>query len=138
MKKVTFVCTGNTCRSPMAAAIAAKRATEEGRAVQFISAGLAAADGQPASLNAAVVCDEIGIDLSTHRSRQLTAELLNDSDMIVCMSRSHMAALGGYADKVCLLGDGIADPFGGNVAVYRACRDQIAAEIDRMWGEICD
>lgn len=138
MKKVIFVCTGNTCRSPMAAALANKKAAGEGRAVRFTSAGLAAADGQSASLNAAVVCDEVGIDLGAHRSRQLTTEMLDSSDMIVCMSRSHLAALGGYADKACLLGGGIADPFGGNVAVYRSCRDQIAAELDRMWGEICD
>lgn len=126
-KKILFVCTGNTCRSAMAAAIFNDIAVKENLDVLIESAGLAANDGDAASENAVKAMAEAGIDLSYHRSKQLTPELIEIADIILTMTASHKQYLLPYAsDKVFTLkeyvgeeGD-VIDPYGGDIEVYRA------------------
>lgn len=126
---IMFVCTGNTCRSPMAAALFKRRMLEIGR-VDIIcdSAGLGAAEGQPASANAVTVCKEVGIDLSGHMSQRLRGKNMVKVNLFVVMEPIHRQILveaGIAPGQVHLLGEGIPDPFGKDVAAFEACRKQI-------------
>ena len=89
-------------------------------------------EGESVSENSALVMKEIGIDISSHKSRLISPELVN-ADKIFCMSESHKNALilsGVNAQKVSVLGGGIPDPFGQSAEVYRLCRDEIVKAVN--------
>ncbi len=137
MKKVLFICTGNTCRSPMAQALFDRFAEENGICATADSAGLAAADGLPASENSILALRELGIDLSVHRSKPVSLDLLKSADLIVCMSQAHADALENVGFNAYVLGGGVPDPFGRDLDAYKACRDSIQAAIKDIADRLC-
>lgn len=138
-----FICTGNTCRSPMAAALMNRLLRERGLPGRAESAGLAAAPGEPASRNAVLAAAERGADLSAHRARPADAVLMERSAAVFAMTSEHLrlleARFPAQRDKLRLLGPhGIPDPFGGDLAAYRRCRDAIERALEPILREMTD
>ncbi len=141
-----FVCSGNTCRSPMAAAIARDILARElqiepdeleAAGLNVISAGTMAANGMPASRQGVLALDEMGIDLSGHRSRQLERGLVDTADLIVVMAQNHQRLIldvqPSARDRVKTLdpdGD-IEDPIGSDTAVYKALAERMVPLVRR-------
>ena len=94
MQRILFVCTGNTCRSPMAAGLFAKILQEKGvTGVEITSAGLVAVDGAPASAEAIEAMRRAGVDLTGHRARRLTREMALAADLVLTMTRRQKEAV---------------------------------------------
>ncbi|HEY0995551.1 MAG TPA: low molecular weight protein arginine phosphatase [Gemmatimonadaceae bacterium] len=146
--RILFVCTGNTCRSPLAEVIARKVAIERGLPdVDVASAGTSAWEGAPASDGSLLVAMERHMDLGQHRATLLSRPLVDASDLVLVMGPHHLdrvEALGG-AGKSYLLTDyasrgasrrGITDPVGAELDVYRATADELEEEIRKVFDRL--
>ncbi|MDE7087190.1 MAG: hypothetical protein K2O67_03255, partial [Clostridia bacterium] len=128
-KKILFVCTGNTCRSPMAEAIL--RTEIKKRKIKWwdvASAGLHASTGSPMSENSRLALEEIGINYSDFKSRQLTQKLISSSTLVVTMTEEQMQLLddcGNVRSVRDMCGFDIPDPFCYGIEVYRITRDAL-------------
>lgn len=141
---VVMVCTGNTCRSPMAETLMRELLRKKlGRedAVRVLSAGVAAASGGSASQQSIEVMGERSLDLTGHCSQPLGDEIMNVADLVLTMTRSHRAAIlaawPDMHDRVFTLrsdGGDISDPIGMPVDAYRQCADQMQLELEK-WVE---
>lgn len=129
---ILFVCTGNTCRSAMAAAMMDKIAVDNDIDVLIESAGIFAEDGQNASENAIKALEKYQIDLSNHKTQPVTPDLIKQSDLILTMTNAHKQILEPMAKgKVYTLleyvgSDGdIQDPYGGDLEEYEEAAQEI-------------
>jgi tRNA threonylcarbamoyl adenosine modification protein (Sua5/YciO/YrdC/YwlC family) len=143
---IVFVCTGNTCRSPMADALCRTLLAErlgcklselEDRGIMVSSAGISASMGARPSPEAVAVLAEMGIDLAGHASQPLGPQLIRHADVIWTMTRSHRQAIlsqwpetAGRVHLLSLDGQDVSDPIGHPIDQYRRCVEQIKAELE--------
>jgi len=146
--RIIFICTGNTCRSPMAEALMRRALEARGHGnVEVSSAGIGAWDGAPASEGSLLVGLENGLDLSQHRARLFTPEMARTADLVLAMSgqqRDRAAALGA-GDRAHTLtafagdsgsGADVQDPFGSDLEAYRATYRQLDGLVDAVAARI--
>jgi protein arginine phosphatase len=147
-RRIVFICTGNTCRSPMAEGVFKARLAERmgcgvddlpARGYLVTSAGISAVPGDPATPESAGAVRDFGVDLSSHRSRLATAELVARADDVIAMTRAHLLTLvgrypvvGGSLRLFCGADGDLDDPIGGGPDVYRACAAAVRHHVDRL------
>ncbi|MBQ8227878.1 MAG: ribosomal protein S18-alanine N-acetyltransferase [Clostridia bacterium] len=130
---ITFVCTGNTCRSPMAEGLFKKIISEKNiGGVTCSSCGIYAFPGDSATPEAIKAAGESGADISAHRSRAFSQYIAYETDLFVCMTQGHSLAIKSVAPDadVIVLGGGIADPYGGDDDVYSSCVAKIQYHLE--------
>ena len=147
--EILLVCTGNTCRSPMAEELLRSLLVDRGVEATVSSAGTGAWDGAPVSEGAYLVSLEHGLDLSDHGAKLLTRDLVERSSLILTMARHHRVRaqeLGG-AEHSFLLGEYVGlsgpeaevrDPFGSDLEVYRGTHEQLTELVDQALARIRD
>lgn len=147
-RHVVFVCSGNTCRSPLAEALLRAIVQEAGRDDIIVSsAGTTAWDGSPASEGAYLVALERGMDLGTHRARVLTAEVVQSADLVLTMTEAQATrarSLGGGGRVFTLTayatdeasGTDVSDPFGGPLEGFRATVVELVPLVAATWARL--
>jgi L-threonylcarbamoyladenylate synthase len=148
---ILFVCTGNTCRSPMAAGFAKKALAEKigcdidqlgQMGYKVASAGISASNGVGATPEAIRFCDSRNTDISNHKSRNITAEMIKEADYIFAMSegqKSDIIQLSPDAEQKCMLLDenkNINDPIGGDFETYKMCGQIIEKAVIKRISEL--
>ena len=142
--RVLFICTGNTCRSPLAVGALLRDLGSERERVEVTSAGVAAWEGQPATEASVEVAAADGIDLRSHRSRRVSPQIVRAADLILVMERAHLAsvlALGADPERTHVLSEWpepgdpalpVSDPFGASREAYEECWHLIKHHMKRV------
>ncbi len=150
--RILFVCTGNTCRSPMAeGGLRALLKTRGIDTIEVVSAGTAAAPGSPATLFAMEAVKTWHADISRHKARPLGPELIEEADLVLVMTMSHyrevVSLVPEAREKTFLIkkfpepgddGDGVADPIGGSLDMYNQTFLEIGEELGRILPDLIE
>lgn len=140
--KILFVCTGNTCRSPIAQAMASYLAGKMDVTIEADSAGLMVIPGSKVSKYSVDAVTEYGIDISSHIPKAITSELLDNADLIITMTKAQkdliIKSIPYYSEKVKNLGEysingDITDPYGADFNTYKECAMQIKDAIVSLY-----
>ena len=122
MKKIMFICSGNTCRSPLAEGLFKKYLKENNiNDIDVSSAGVGAFPGDAVSINSILVAVNRGIDISEHRARNINPEHLLTTDLFFCMSDSHKQVLLRHCDESKIVVLNVPDPYGRPIENYEEC-----------------
>ena len=133
MKKIMFICSGNTCRSPLAEGLFKKHLEENNITdIEVGSAGLSVFPGDEVSINSALVAMQRGVNISLHRARRLNPQHLAEADLFVCMTETHANALYRYCDSSKIMVLNVPDPYGRAIDVYEECAKSIEKEFPRI------
>jgi protein-tyrosine-phosphatase len=138
-KKILVVCTGNTCRSPLARAMIADYLDKSALKGSFAisSGGISALNGMFATAQAIQVARELGLNLTKHVAKRISGRMLNKSDLILCMTRAHKFHLLHNFENLfgkcftlaeCTLSQDISDPYGKDIGAYR----KMAMDIEKL------
>ncbi len=144
---ILFVCTGNTCRSPMAEGLLRAKAEKEQKDIVTLSAGLFCVPGGTVSPYAREAVKD-RVDISNHQTRPLSIPLIEAADLVVGLSSDHKNTLlrqfPNLKDKIVSLGElagtgeDVSDPFGGTQEEYMECAKQIESLIEKSWPHILE
>ena len=133
MKKIMFICSGNTCRSPLAEGLFKKYLQENKITdIEVSSAGVGAFPGDAVSINSILVAGNRGVDISDHRARNVNPEHLITTDLFFCMSESHKAVLSRHCDESKIIVLNVPDPFGRPIEVYEECAKQLESKFPQI------
>ncbi|MGE3804117.1 MAG: Sua5/YciO/YrdC/YwlC family protein [Gemmataceae bacterium] len=149
---ILFVCTGNTCRSPLAEALCKKLLADRlgctpdslpAQGYLIESAGISAQSGAPAAAEAVLTAQEWGADLSQHRSQPITPRLILDADHVITMTQGHLRVITDYFQELdasprllSAEGEDLPDPIGSGLPVYQECARMIRANLEKLLSEI--
>ena len=133
MKKIMFICSGNTCRSPLAEGLFKKYLQENNITdIEVSSAGVGAFPGDGVSINSILVASQRGIDISDHRARNINPEHLLTTDLFFCMSETHKAVLSKHCDENKIVVLNVPDPFGRPIEVYEECAKMLEGQFSQI------
>lgn len=144
MKKIMFVCTGNTCRSPMAQAVARDIFKKRNMNIEVESRGIAVYFPAPASEESMAAVKQYGLSLSEHIATGITQQDIDQYDLILTMTSQHKAYVKKISpinveSKVFTLKEyvkedslDITDPYGGSLCVYKSCLEELYIYINRL------
>ncbi len=137
MKKILFICSGNTCRSPLAEGLFKKYLADKNITdIEVGSAGIGAFSGDEVSVNSVLTAITRGVDISSHRARNVNAEHILTTDLFVCMTDSHKNALLRACDEGKIMVLNVPDPYGRPVEYYEECAKQIESKFPQIFERI--
>ncbi len=144
---IVFVCTGNTCRSPMAEGFMKKIFAENNISGYVISRGLAVQPYSSVSEYSVISAMELGADIGSHIPKQLSVSDIKEADYVFCMTIAHKLhiteVVAGCSDKVFCISEfsesgDVDDPYGGNLEQYRCCARQLNEAVKNIFKKIVD
>ena len=132
-----FICSGNTCRSPLAEGLFKKYLKENNIIdIEVSSAGVGAFPGDGVSINSILVAGNRGVDISSHRARNINPEHLLTTDLFFCMSDSHKQVLSRHCDENKIVVLNVPDPYGRPIEAYEECAKQLESQFPQILEKI--